>query len=375
MNQDVDNFLSAVLRGDPADFSSLHNNDFQNKFLERASAHGVLAVLYHQWRQRDDWRHCPDSVGRILREATYQQCHEQVLRQTELQFVFASLAQEGIRALLMKGASLSFVLYPEPYLRPSIDTDLLIQVSQKEKMTRILRKAGYIASNQISGNFVSYQDVFVKNIPDEAVHRLDIHTKISNPLLFSDLLTFEEIEKEAMPVPVFGPDVKTLCFEQALLLACVHRVAHHQDNERLIWLYDIHLLAEKVSVDQMRSFARLAKEKKVAAICARGLWLSKQWFGTAVSQELCESLRVEAGEHEPSAAYLRIKHQRLLSEFILNWQTLPTFEKKIRFLLECVFPSPDYMFKKYSTHLYLLLPFLYFFRLSSGFMKCLKRVR
>ena len=32
----------------------------------------------------------------------------------------------------------------------------------------------------------------------------------------------------------------------ALLVACIHRVAHHRGTERLIWLLDIHLLASRL---------------------------------------------------------------------------------------------------------------------------------
>ncbi len=44
----------------------------------------------------------------------------------------------------------------------------------------------------------------------------------------------------------------------ALLMACVHRVAHHFDPPTLIWLYDIHLLASSMSEDDATRFVALA---------------------------------------------------------------------------------------------------------------------
>ena len=35
----------------------------------------------------------------------------------------------------------------------------------------------------------------------------------------------------------------------ALVLACIHRLAHHQGRDRLVWLYDIHLLAGRLAGD------------------------------------------------------------------------------------------------------------------------------
>jgi len=39
---------------------------------------------------------------------------------------------------------------------------------------------------------------------------------------------------QAIAVPAFGEQARTLAPVQALLLACVHRVAHHDNSERLI---------------------------------------------------------------------------------------------------------------------------------------------
>ena len=43
----------------------------------------------------------------------------------------------------------------------------------------------------------------------------------------------------------------------ALFVACVHRVAHHDDAIDLLWLWDIHLLASRLSADPEFSLASL----------------------------------------------------------------------------------------------------------------------
>ena len=60
----------------------------------------------------------------------------------------------------------------------------------------------------------------------------------------------------------------------ALLLACIHRVAHHDDCEKLLWIYDIHLLAHGMDRRRLKQFATRAAEKRIRAVCLRGLSLA-----------------------------------------------------------------------------------------------------
>ena len=49
-----------------------------------------------------------------------------MLRGREIARVTAALDARGVRALLVKGAALAYGLYPEPCLRPRVDTDILV---------------------------------------------------------------------------------------------------------------------------------------------------------------------------------------------------------------------------------------------------------
>jgi len=43
---------------------------------------------------------------------------------------------------------------------------------------------------------------------------------------------------------------------------------HHRRAHSLVWVYDVHLLASRLSAPQFDRFAELALEKQVAAVCA-----------------------------------------------------------------------------------------------------------
>ena len=84
-----------------------------------------------------------------------------------------------------------------------------------------------------------------------------------------------------LPCLASAPHALAPSHGDALLLACMHRVAHHHDNERLIWLYDIHLLRERMSRDEHAAFWRLAAERRVVTICERSIALAEEWFARA----------------------------------------------------------------------------------------------
>ena len=65
----------------------------------------------------------------------------------------------------------------------------------------------------------------------------------------------------------------------ALLMACLHRVAHH-DFEQPFWIEDIHLLASRF--DRGVAGLRCARARSIRALCLQGLRAAGELFQTAV---------------------------------------------------------------------------------------------
>jgi hypothetical protein len=148
---------------------------------------------------------------------------------------------------------------------------------------------------------------------------------------------------------------------------------HHQNAESLIWIYDVHLLASRLSELEFDRFSELAVGKRVSAICAHQLGAARRRLGTRVPDSAMMRL---AGAHarEPSAAYLR-PNRRWGDELIASVRGLPRWRDRVRLLREVAFPGPAYMLKAYglapSSLGAALLPVLYLFRLAFGGWKIL----
>ena len=298
----MDNLVAAILRGEPTAWPADAGHVEQDRFFAAASRHGVLPLLaphLHQAKTLEGW---PASIRERLVEAARNEVMVESLRRREVRRLHVALAAANVRPLLMKGTALAYLCYPHR-LRPRGDTDLLVRRTDVTRATRALHTLGYRRALQTPGELVMPQMEFVKDERPGIRHVCDLHVKIANPQLFAETLSYDELSTRAVDVPELGAGARALGPVDALLLACIHRVAHHNDCEKLLWIYDIHLLANGMDRATLGHVAVRAAEKRITAVCRRGLSLAHRWFHTEVPHDVMRALAlVDAAE--PSAAYL-----------------------------------------------------------------------
>jgi len=295
------------------------------------------------------------------------------IRTGELRSVIDALAAiDGVAPVVFKGAALAHSHYPAPWLRPRLDTDLLISPSHVAQTASALEALGYQRAVTTPGALVLAQASFSRIDRFEIDHALDVHWKIANWHLIAAALTHEEIAARAVVLPAFGPRARAAASRDALLLACLHRAAHHRDSGELLWIYDIHLIAQQLSPDDWAAAVAVARRADVRALCARGLALAIDWFGTPVPSEVLRALdtRAEAAA-EPSAVYLS-SGQRLVDGLITDLRALPA-RKRVQLLTQHVFPPAEYMRQRYQTRSRLSIAMWYVRRVASGVPKWFAR--
>ena len=75
--------------------------------------------------------------------------------------VVDALAAAGVPALITKGTALAYTVYPQPWLRPRTDTDLLVRHEDVPAASLALQACGYTRSDALStGELVSHQYAF-----------------------------------------------------------------------------------------------------------------------------------------------------------------------------------------------------------------------
>ena len=347
--------LRDVLRGEASEWPETLAEDEVQTLIE----HGVAPLVYAA------------TNAPALRDEAIRAAAMEPLRAADVAAVLEELARAGVDALLMKGVALAYQLYTSPELRPRGDVDLLIDREHIMKARTTLLALGLretVASRDEHG---VRQMIFTR----ANGMAYDVHWSVTNLPLFAPLLRYEELHQRAVAIPALGPHAKGLAPEDALLLACIHRVAHHHDSDRLIWLADIALLRARMTPEQHRAFWQRAAVGRVVAICRRSIELAEEWWGRGSEEGAADRHLTgdELAQDELSRVMLDrdITYGRVL---FANMRPLTWRERGER-VWQLAFPPPQFMRASFGARSSWALPWLYVYRAIRGVGRLFRRAR
>ncbi len=363
--------ICAALRGEPGAFRGLPLPAFES-CLAAATRHRVRPLLVWRLHGTKDLAAWPAAVRRALLDAAAGEAALEVARRLELGRLLTAFAAARVPVLLLKGAALAYSVYPEPWLRPREDTDLLVRGADAGRARDVLTAAGYDATPMQSGALVSHQRVYLRIDAAGRRYACDLHWKIANPVAFADLFSPGDLFTSAVSVPIGGVSACIPSRVDALLLACWHRVSHHHDSDDLLWLYDLHLLAGGLSESEAAQFGETARRTGTTAICARGLSLAAERLGTRVPAWLGDAAEAGDAVSSPMRAYLR-RDARKVDLLAADLRALPDWRSRARLVREHLFPPPAYMYATSGRSNPALLPALYLRRIARGTLAWFRR--
>ena len=280
----------------------------------------------------------------------------------------ASLAAAGIEPVLFKGTALAYSVYPNPVLRTRADTDLIVPPDERERVTSALLRCGFVPEVSVE----SGQTSLVRAGPG-GLHGLDVHWQVNNSAVLSRLFTYQELRADAVPLTALAPEALAASPVHALLLACMHRGTHrhnpyyvsgepHFGGDRLIWLYDLHLLAQSFRERDWHSFISRAETKGLLGVCADGLDLARECFSTNVPEHVRDAMS-RPRSREAASAYLSAGPW---TQHWLDFQAQHGARRKARHLRELLFPPAEYMRARFAGERAHWLPWLYARRVFAG---------
>lgn len=332
---------------------------FDLPLVEQAQAERVHLLLADRLGPS---HHAPGVVETLI-GASRVAAADDAARTRELARVVRRLEEAGCRPIVFKGAALAHTHYRQPWLRPRLDTDVLVSPDHRAVAARVFAELGYSRPPFVSGRLVMYQEMFVRAEGGGLEHVFDVHWRVANPQAVSGVFSHAELAGRALRVDVAGGHFHVPCPVDALLLACVHRAAHHHDSRELLWLYDVHLVALRLTPEDWQEVVASATRRRVAALCTRGLALAVSRFGTAVPDTVKGTWSETAGE--PSAVFLR-DDLRPMARLRSDLAALGLADR-LRLLRELVLPPPSYMRSVHGDSTW--LAWLYLRRLMTGVRK------
>ncbi len=340
--------------------------------FESARYHGILPLLYTRLQAVPEvWAGLSASLRQELRQAYYQAVALEMSREPEIQAVLAHLQEADISVLLLKGTPLAYSLYPAPYLRSRCDVDLLFREHREaERAWKVLRSQGYQRAYRLGGDQIFRQFSLYRKLPGGQEMTLDLHWHINNHPILAQALPPAELFDHSQPLPALGPFARTLHWRYSLLLSCVHLLAHAPEGtgDRLIWYYDIHLLAQRLTAADWEALYPLAVRKGLTQALLAGLTASHKYFRTQIPPEILEKCK-HRGKRErftPST-----QRSPFRAEFSAFW-ALPHWKARRQFLREHLFPPPAYMRVRYGDRKGWALPWLYLYRIGQGIRRLLR---
>jgi hypothetical protein len=284
------------------------------------------------------------------------------LRVRELLGVMAALEADGCAPVLFKGAALSLTHYQQSWRRPRLDADLLVAPASRARAAATLAALGYTRPPMTAGRYVMHQEMHVRPDPVVGEHVVDLHWRLANPNLLAGLPDHAELRGRAARVVLPDGVVTVASSADALVLACVHRAAHHAGSEELLWLYDIHLVASRLAEEEWTLAVSMARRAGVLAVLRQGLELSARAFGACAPPPVREEL-ASAGR-EASTVFLRTD-LRPLDRLRADVATLGP-ARGARLIAEHLFPPASYMREKYGLESATMLPLAYARRIVRG---------
>jgi hypothetical protein len=337
-------------------------------WLDTARDQGVVSILFDRARALA-W---DPAFVEDLRAAAAAETAAALAQLAELRSVLDALAAAGIDVLLIKGAHLGLSCYRSPGLRPRADTDLLIDERRRDGAWRALLALGYQPLPHVTGDVAFTQRQFWRIDGAGCRHALDVHWRISNPRAFADRLSWAELCRDRVPILRGGPHAFGPSAPHALLLACIHRTAHHHNSERLIWLVDLRLLAASLSPEGWQEVVDTAAAKGISQVVAAGLRAAQELVNAPVPPIVLHQLNLAPAPEPDMEDFVEGRHSAA-AVIRSDWRRLHGWRDRVAFLREHLLPAPAYMMEKYGTRSRAVLPLLYLHRVAAGWWRWTSR--
>jgi len=239
----------------------------------------------------------------------------------------------NIPIICMRGLAVSELLYPHSYLRPHTDIDILFDQSY------------LIMAKQVAGNVLQFRPINaypmlfkLGDIP------LDLHIepigserikawKNITPLHTKDFFRY------ATEGEIAGEKAWVVHPRVILPYLCFHALKH--SFERLIWLYDIALLAKQV--EQQGLWDEVLKgitEYKLERPCYYAFSYIQKHMNTHVPEHIMQSIQPKMGFIERRLFKRFMSHEVIpyLAERIFS-RMLPKLSQRIEFWRETIYPD------------------------------------
>jgi hypothetical protein len=324
-------------------------------FSKLANMHGVASLAGHNILKTGISDLLPSEVSGFLRNASMLSLARNAALFNMITEVASVLDSKGIKIVFLKGLALELTVYGNSGLRQMSDCDILVRYEESMKAYRILRKKGFEffpVKSLLYKLIIRHTGKHFPSIIRNGMS-VDLHCRLMDQdhewfnKEFRDNCTEKEIEgiKVLIPAPLYH-----------FIFLLHHLNSHELRNESQLRLYtDLAILIEKYPHEILNNnLTNLTGRLGMNEILASKLMILRDFRGVALPDWLDEFTGKWKNENTRTRFLQFLKNTQLGSNYDkpLVYRNvladIPGFHRKALFVLGDMFPTFEFMKKRYG---------------------------
>jgi len=253
--------------------------------LEILAPHWILPLLYWKASHLSCELRPPEKITIIMRDTFLWSRARCLQRERQLRNLLDAFNREKVPILVLKGLAFAGSIYPDPAMRPSDDIDLLTIPENFVKAREIFLNLGYqcfLKRFEASKDFENQEEFTLKNGSKNNCS-VELHWDLHKFLGNKRNLDIREFFRRSINVESSALSFKTFNPIDGLIHAALHMVLSHNQDVRLIWIYDCALLARRLAAPndwEMLKELSIARGARVAM--ENSLKMAEIWTGLKI---------------------------------------------------------------------------------------------
>ncbi len=265
-----------------------------------------------------------------------------------------AMRDANIPTIWLKGIALAHSAYPEPWLRPMSDLDVLVPHEQRNLALTTVESLGF--------RHLQNPNTLIIDVPEDLQHHYVFYATVANSVCLElhhrllgtfglELLPREQLDwfwensyiwtNDSTTITIFKP-------EPELLYLCAHTLLQHGEaNTSLFCYFDLHLLITKTALDWQMVVDK-ALELKWSYAVERTLTLAIQFFKTQVPEWVLDQLRTRRSIDEDSFRVTRLQGKGNRWESEMMFLSKLPFAARLRIITTMLFPKKKFIQDRYS---------------------------
>jgi len=324
-------------------------------FTEQANAHGVGALVYYNLEKPGLLKYLPSEASVFLRDVMILSLARNTHHLAQMKEVLRLLNGAGIKSVLLKGLALEITVYGNRGIRQMTDVDVLIAGDECMKARKLLLEDGFVSLPVKSPFHNLIIEHTGKHLPSllkgdfsfEIHHDLFGYRKHMLTKMFYDTSSGTETggERTCIPDP------------QLLFLYLVRHLHYHEmNNESQLRLYaDLAVLIEKYPDKIMNTnLLGLGERAGIENILAGKLYLLREFWGITIPGWMNDHINIRYTEAVTDKFLFflespkgnRVTGRDTPYRYVIK--EIPGIHRKVLFVLGDLFPSVQFMKKRYK---------------------------